>query len=121
MNDFNPIRVQVLALITTFIFLIFVVSLIIKGKLREEYSFFWFFLGIILLTLSTCRTCVDKVGGYFGVYSPINLTFAALIFLAFVYLLYLSVILSRQKNKIKELSQEIGILSNKINSINKKN
>ena len=119
MNNFDPQRVQILALIVSLFFLFIVIKLIIKGKLREEFSFFFIVLALGLLIASTFREYVDVIGNYLGVFNPINLTFAGLIVLIFFYLLFLSVVSSNQKQKIKKLTQKIALMQNKIKN-NKK-
>ena len=119
MNNFEPQRVQYLALFISFIFLFFVVRLIIRGKLREEYAFFFLVLSLGLFIASSIRGVYDTLGNYLGVYEPINLIFAGLIILCFSYFLFLSVVSSSQKDKIKKLTQEIAILKNKTHYLKK--
>jgi hypothetical protein len=119
MNNFDPLRVQFLALLIAIFFLFFVIKLIINGKLREEFSFFFIVLASGILIATIMREKFNAIGSYLGVYEPINLIFAGLIILCFFYLLFLSVVFSDQKEKIKKITQEMAILKNKI-ELNKK-
>ena len=104
------IRIQLLGILTGIFFIILIGSLILKGKLREEYAIIWAMLSLLILFFSIWRSIIDTLGRLLGVYDPPNLIIAIAILLILLYLLHLSVIVSRQKKQIKNLSQELGLL-----------
>ena len=50
----------------------------------------------------------------FGVFEPPNLVFTAFIFAILIYLLHLSVVVSKLQNNIRNLSQEIALLKERL-------
>jgi hypothetical protein len=116
MNKINipDYRIQIFGIIVSLLLIIIVARLIIRGRLREEYAIIWAGLTIILLVFSLWRKAIDYIGRFFGVYDPPNLLFIIAIMIILIYLLHLSIIVSQQKDKIKRLTQELGLLKNLI-------
>jgi hypothetical protein len=109
-------RIQIITIFINFLFILYVSSLIIKGKLREEYSIVWIICTILLTIFSFWRDGLDIITKILGIYEPPNLVFTASIFVIFIYLLHVSVVNSRLQNNITKLTQEIAILKEKVES-----
>ena len=107
-------RFQAIAIATSILFLLYIVRLIIKGKLREEYSIVWIVCTIILILFSFWRDGLAVVSELVGVYSPPNLVFIAAIFAIFIYLLHLSVVVSKLHSQNKQMAQDIALLKGKL-------
>ena len=107
-------RVQIIAIAISLLFLLYIVRLIIKGKLREEYSIVWIVCTIVLVLFSFWRDGLAVVSDLVGVYSPPNLVFLAAIFAIFIYLLHLSVVVSKLQFQNKQLAQDIALLKEKM-------
>ncbi|MFT7614799.1 MAG: hypothetical protein ACI9J3_003785 [Parvicellaceae bacterium] len=109
----NFMVIQMISIAAVSLFLLFISRLIIKGKLREEYSILWFVLGIVLLVFSIWRDGLDIIADALGVdYAP-SLLFMFGILVIIMFLVHLSVVSSKQHKQIKELSQELGLLNKK--------
>ncbi len=106
-------RIQLVAIITSFVLMFLVVRLILRGKLREEYSIIWISGTALMLLFSIWRNGIDVLGSFFGVYSAPNLFFFAAVLLILIYLLHISVVLSKLQKQNKSLSQEIALLKDK--------
>ncbi|MFD2564526.1 DUF2304 domain-containing protein [Aquimarina rubra] len=109
-------KIQVLAIIASLLFTFFVIRLIIKGKLREEYSVVWIVCTFFLILFSFWRKGLDFVSGLLGIYEPPNFVFTTSVFVIFIYLLYLSVVVSKLQDQNKKLAQEIALLKQQIES-----
>lgn len=107
-------KIQIIAIVVSLLFLLYIVRLIIKGKLREEYSIVWIVCTIVLILFSFWRDGLDIVSNLLGVYAAPNLVFTAAIFAIFIYLLHLSVVVSKLHSQNKQLAQDIALLKNKI-------
>lgn len=103
-------RIQFFAIFVSLLLILLIVRLIVKGKLREEYSIIWIVGASLLLLFSIWRDGIDMLGDLFGVYSAPNLFFFAAILMIFIYLLHLSVVLSNLQRQNKTLAQEIALL-----------
>ncbi|HRS53206.1 MAG TPA: DUF2304 domain-containing protein [Bacteroidales bacterium] len=117
METIVPIRIQIIAIITSLAFLIYIGRLILKEKLREEYSIVWIICTLLLLIFSIWRGGLDIISHFLGVYQAPNLIFAGAIFAIFSYLLHLSVVVSNLHEKNKILTQELAILKKIIEDI----
>ena len=107
-------RIKIIAIVISMFFLLYIVRLIIKGKLREEYSIVWIVCTIILVLFSFWRNGLDVVSKLLGIYAPPNLVFTVAIFAIFSYLLHLSVVVSKLQSQNKQLAQDIALLKEKM-------
>ena len=107
-------RIQIIAIAISVLFLLYIVRLIIKGKLREEYSIVWIVCTVILVLFSFWRDGLDVVSNMVGILSPPNLVFTVAIFVIFIYLLHLSVVVSKLHSQNKQLAQDIALLKEKM-------
>jgi hypothetical protein len=112
-------RIQIITILVSLSFLFYIARLIIKGKLREEYSIVWLVCTFILIIFSFWREGLDVMSALFGVFVPANLVFTACIFAVLVYLLHLSVVSSKLQRENKQLAQKIALMNEQINSSDK--
>lgn len=103
-------RIQVITLIISMLFLGLISRLVIKGRLREEYSIVWLIFAFILIAFSFWESGLRQLSNLFGVEVPSNLVFTISIFIALVYLLHLSVVSSKLHKQNKLMAQEIALL-----------
>lgn len=108
-------RIQVIAIIASLLFLYYIARLILKGKLREEYAIMWIICTAILVLFSFWRNGLNTVADLLGVIAPPNVVFIGAIFALLVYVLHLSVVVSKLQEQTKTLTQEIALLRNKDN------
>ena len=109
-------RFQILAVIGSLIFLVLIVYLVRKKKLREDYSLLWLFFGGIFLLLSIWRESLEYISKAIGVaYAPAAI-FIILIMSLFMIMIQFSIIISKQANQISMLAQEISLLKLKNSS-----
>ena len=110
---------QVVAIASSLLIIFFVISLIRKRKLREEYSILWIVGGLVLIVFSIWRGLVDIIADMAGVaYAPAVL-FLIGIFFAVLMFLHFTVVISRQTDQNKALAQEIALLRNRIRELEK--
>lgn len=113
-------RIQIIAICISLAFISYIAWLIVKGKLREEYAIVWVFCTALLITFSFWRNGLDVMANLMGVYSPPNLVFTALIFAIMIYLLHLSVTVSKLTDSNKILAQQIALLKQQLEEKEKK-
>lgn len=111
-------KIQIIAILVSLSFLYFIIRLIIRGKLREEYSIVWIVCTVVLILFSFWRSGLDVVSELVGIYSPPNLVFTAAVFAIIIYLLHLSIVVSRLQEQNKKLAQEIALFKEKIKDKN---
>jgi hypothetical protein len=109
--------IQLICITATLTFLAIIFRLIIQKKLREEFSIIWIMCAIILNVFAFWRNGIAVLASFFGVYYPPSIIFMFLFFAIIVYCLHLSLIISKQKNQIKNLTQEFALMNEKINKL----
>ena len=110
-------RIQIITIITSLLFLLYIARLIIKGRLREEYSIVWCICTLLLVVFSFWRNGLAVMSRLFGVFEPPNLVFTACIFAILIYLLHLSVVASNLHKQNRQLAQDIALLKQEIKAI----
>lgn len=94
----------------------FISRLIVRGKLREEYAIIWIICTLILIVFSIWRRGLEQIALALGVFYPPSLVFLASIFAILIFLVHLSVVVSRMQNQIKTLTQEIALLKQSLDA-----
>ncbi|MCW3085136.1 MAG: hypothetical protein JWP12_2502 [Bacteroidetes bacterium] len=110
-------KIQIIAIAVSLLFLLYIIRLIVKGRLREEYSIVWIACTVLLIVFSFWRNGLEVMAHLVGVYEAPNLVFTGAIFAIFIYLLHLSVVVSKLHNQNKQLAQDIALLKEKMKSI----
>src|SRR5215218_1345367 len=106
-------RVQIIAIIASLLFIALIARLIVRGKLREEYAIIWIICSIVLIIFSVWSDGLEKVTKLLGFQLPSNLIFTGAIFAMLIYLLHLSVVVSKLQEQNKTLAQDIALLKEK--------
>ncbi len=107
-------RIQLIAIIVSLLFLAYVVMLVVKGKLREEYSIAWIAFTVLLIILSFWTGGMKFLANLLGVYEALNLLFTGALFAILIYLLHLSVVISRVQDQNKALAQYLAMLEKRM-------
>ena len=105
--------IQIIAIVASILFLLYIARLIKRAKLREEYAIVWIVCTTLLVGFSFWRNGFEIISHWLGVYQPPNLIFTGGIFASMVYLLHLSIVVSRLQQQNKTLAQEIALLKSK--------
>lgn len=114
MENVISYRLQIIAISMAVIFMFFIFRLIVKGKLREEYSFIWIVCTVLLLLFSVWRDGLDVIAKLLGIFYAPSLIFLGAIFAIVIFLVHLSVVNSKQHTQIKEIAQELALLKEKL-------
>jgi hypothetical protein len=102
--------VQVVAVAVSTALLLLVVELVRRRRLTEEYSFIWIVCAGALLVLSLWRHAIDLAASALGVHYPPAVLLLVLTLFVFIISLYFSVVVSRQRQQIEKLVEEIALL-----------
>ena len=104
------INVYAISIIFSIVFLVVVVELVRKNKLQERYSLLWIFMSIILLVLSSTPVIINKLAEWLDIKNPPSFLFLFGLVYLLIYNLHLTVVVSKQSEKITRLVQEIALL-----------
>lgn len=108
--------IYTIAIIFSIVFVIFILSLVRNNKLQENYSILWIIFSIGIVILSIFPNIINVVADFLGVqYQPSIIYLFSFLVLA-VYIIHLSIVLTKQNKMIVRLTQELGILKEKVDS-----
>lgn len=112
-------RTQILVIVVALLALIMIFQLIRKKKMGLKYALLWIVLAVSILILGCFPQLITWIAHFFGVQIPINMLFFIGFCFSLLIIFSLSAALSRNSEKIKKLTQEMGLLEKKLNSLEK--
>ncbi len=101
---------QTILILTSIGFFIFILKMLKAKKLEFKYSIVWIILSFSFIVLSIFPKIVRYVADILHIIEPVNAVYLIIIFFLLVIVFTLTVALSRNSNRVKALTQEIGIL-----------
>lgn len=102
---------RIVAVGGSLILLLFIIELVRRRRLKEEYSVLWVATAIVLLILSVWYDLLVEVTELIGGVAPSSTLFFFGLLFVFFMLLHFSVRTSQLERRLTSLIQEIGILS----------
>jgi hypothetical protein len=99
--------------------LVFIIAMTRQRKIREQYALIWLVLGFLLLAFSACRRLLDFAAHSVGIYYAPSLLILLVIFFGMVLGVHFTLVLSRLAENNKILTQEIGLLKNRMENLEK--
>ena len=103
-------RAMIFGLVASIGALIFILELVRRRKLKEEYSLLWLATALVLIVLSVSRPLLDVLANMVGIfYPPSALFLVAMVFVLFI-LLHFSTVLTRLTQESKENAQQLALL-----------
>lgn len=116
--DINTI--QYIAVAGSIGFFVFIIELVRKKNIKEEYSLLWIFFAIVFIVLSIWRGGLELIARLIGINYPPAALFLILLLAVILILIQFSVVISRLSENIKSIAQEMGILKMRFEDIQKK-
>lgn len=111
------VNVYILSIAFSIVFLIMIIELVRKNRLLEKYSLLWILFGVVFLLMSSTPWFIEKIAMILNIkYAPSVLFLFGMVYLI-MYSLHITMVLSRQSEKVTRLTQEIAILKEKLESI----
>lgn len=109
-----PIRLGIILIIFTLLFVLFVLHRIKLQKLNLNYSLLWLFAAVVMLFCIFSEGLLEKFATLLGIEKVSNMMFLFGFAVLIVITVSLTVIVSVQNKKITTLIQEMGILKKEI-------
>ncbi len=120
MNNVNINIIQYIAIVASLVLFVFILYLVRSKKIRIEYSLLWLFFSIVFIIFSFWRDGLTVISFSIGIAYPPIAFLLILVICIFLILIQFSVVISKQKEINKNLTQEIALLRNIIENIKKK-
>ena len=103
-------RITVLAVLASALLLLYILEMVRRRKLREEYSILWLVGGVIMLLFSRKRDWLEWVSNAVGIYYPPSFLFLIGMLFILLILIHFSITISRLYQMNKKIAQEIALL-----------
>jgi len=108
----------VLAIIGSILFLIFIIELIRKRKIKEEYGLLWIFFSLVFIVISLWRQGLEVLSRLLGIfYAPAAFLLILIVAMLLILIQY-SLVISRLSEHYKALNQQMGILRLELKELN---
>ena len=101
-------------IIFSIIWIVVVLKNIRDEKISVRYSLIWFFIAIVLLFVGILTNFMESISSFFGFLTLANLVIGIMITLLMIITFFLTKIVTKQKEQIKNLIQEISLLRNDV-------
>ena len=112
-------KMQFLAVIAVIIFFSVIIFLLKRNRVELRYTLLWFFSGFVMLILALFPKLLDWFANFVGIYSSVNALFAVVLFFGLMLMMSLTSIISREKQEIVRLIQEMSIIENRVRKLEK--
>jgi hypothetical protein len=112
--------IQIISIIGSLLFLITIIELIRRKLLKEAYAIIWLIFGCLFLFFSLWRKALDYIAQAIDIVYPPAMLFLLLIVAITLVLIQFSVVISKQSDQIKKLTQELAILKQEKNENERK-
>lgn len=119
MEKMNPARIQYVAILFCLFLLLFLVRLILKQKLREEYIIVWLFTLMCFMFIALFRSDMDVLATWLGVFYSPSLLFMVFMAAVLMYSLHLSIVSSKMHWNIKNLAARMALMQQEMDELKK--
>jgi len=106
-------RVTVLSIVVSSALLLYILEMVRRRKLREEYSILWLAGSVVILVLSLKQDWLIGIALAAGIAYPPSFLFLVGILFILLILIHFSIAISKLHMMNKKMAQEIALLKTK--------
>jgi hypothetical protein len=103
-------RVTILAIGASIAMLLYILEMVRRRKLREEYSILWLFGSVVILVLSIKKDWLEWASQAAGIFYPPSFLFLVGILFVVLILIHFSITISKLYQMNKKMAQELALL-----------
>jgi hypothetical protein len=103
-------RITILAIGASAVLLFYILEMVRRRRLREEYAILWLFGSLVILMLSLKRSWLEGISRAVGIAYPPSFLFIVAIFFILLILIHFSITVSKLHQMNKRMAQEIALL-----------
>lgn len=107
-------RFQFIALIICLLYFLVIGYCLKKSYFKLRYALVWLLSGVAMLLLSIWPQLLKNISDLLGIYSPVNALFVILFVCIIMVLILQTIIVSRQSEKIKRLTQTLALIEKRL-------
>lgn len=113
-----PLRIALI--ITTVVYLYYVLKAIKHKKIKISFSIFWILTGGVLIIALAIPNLIANISNMLGFKLTVNMIFCMAIFICFYLIFNLNILLTKENRKNILLIQEVSLLKKEIQEIKNK-
>lgn len=110
-------ELQIIMIVSSLIFLCYVVLMLRNKKIELKFTLSWIFTGICFLVFAVFPGLLRFLSNLLHIVEPVNTLFLFTIFFILLIIFTLTIALSRNANRVKTLTQEIGIIKMELDKL----
>ena len=114
------LSLRIALILITLIYLFLIIRAIKNKKMQISFSVFWIITGLILIIAIAIPNMIQSISKILGFELSVNMIFCVAIFLSFYLIFNLNIALSKENKKNILLIQEISLLKNRVENLEKK-
>jgi len=103
------IKQKIISFVISFLILFFVVELVRRKKLTEEFSVIWLTAAVVIFILALRDELLSMISAVTGIIEPTSIVFFFGIIFLLMVTLHLSISCSQLKNRLKNLVQTVSL------------
>jgi hypothetical protein len=107
-------------ILASLLFLCYIVLMLRNKKIELKYTLAWLLAGVSLLLAAVFPQLLRLLSNLLHIVEPVNTLFVFIIFFLLLILFTLTIALSRNANRVKTLTQEIGIIKMELDKLQKR-
>jgi len=105
-------KLKIVAILIGFSLFVYIIDLVRKRRLSEEYAWLWTVTGVAIIILSLWYDLLVAISNFLGGIVPSALLFFIGLLFMIIIILQMSVKISRLTTQVKNLAQDLAILKN---------
>jgi hypothetical protein len=110
-------RQQIFALTASLVLLAFIIDMVRRRRLREEFSWVWIFIGVAIFILSIWFDLLNWLTVLIGAVVPVSTLFVFGILFLVVTNIYFSIKFSTLTDQVKKQAQQLALLDHAVRSL----
>ncbi len=107
-------KLQIILIISSLLFFIYIFNMIQRRKIEVKFTLIWMGSSVGLIILAVFPNIIENLARVLYIKDPANALFLVIIAFLVVIVFSLSIAISKAYEKIKDLTQEFGILKLKV-------
>lgn len=111
------LRTQLFVIGLGVLMLLFILNMVRRKQLREQYSLLWILTAAVLVLSAVFIDGVDRVAHAIGIYYPPAFLFLVAILLVLTLQFHFSTVISSLREQNKQLTQDLGILAAELDAL----
>jgi hypothetical protein len=112
-------RVAILSVAASAALLLYILEMVRRRRLREEYSILWLFGSALILVLSLKQDWLDRIAHAVGIAYPPSFLFLVGILFIILILIHFSIAISKLHQMNKKMAQEMALMKDTLSESGK--